>query len=120
MLQSIKMRNTFSIMEELDIKSRLSNNLKNIRKEKGFSQFELAEKANISEQTINSIESKRLWPSDKTLSKITTALEIDIFKLFFPEKDCGFPAKELDSDLSHSVVQSIRNLVESTLREYTK
>ena len=47
-------------MEELDIKSRLSNNLKNIRKEKGLSQFELAEKANISEQTINSIESKRL------------------------------------------------------------
>lgn len=107
-------------MEELDIKSRLSNNLKNIRKEKGLSQFELAEKANISEQTINSIESKRLWPSDKTLSKITTALEIDIFKLFFPEKDSGFPSKELDTDLSHSVVQSIRNLVESTLREYTK
>ena len=78
------------------------------------------EKANISEQTINSIESKRLWPSDKTLSKITTALEIDIFKLFFPEKDSGFPSKELDADLSHSVVQSIRNLVESTLREYTK
>ena len=72
------------------------------------------------EQTINSIESKRLWPSDKTLSKITTALEIDIFKLFFPEKDSGFPSKELDTDLSHSVVQSIRNLVESTLREYTK
>ena len=35
-------------------------------------------------------------------------------------KDSGFPSKELDTDLSHSVVQSIRNLVESTLREYTK
>ena len=80
------MRNTFFYMEELDIKSRLSNNLKNIRKEKGLSQFELAEKANISEQTIISIESKRLWPSDKTLSKITNALEIDIFKLFFSRK----------------------------------
>ena len=34
------MRNTFFYMEELDIKSRLSNNLKNIRKEKGLSQFE--------------------------------------------------------------------------------
>lgn len=73
-------------MEELDIKSRLSNNLKNIRKEKGLSQFELAEKANISEQTINSIESKRLWPSDKTLSKITTALENRYFQTFFSRK----------------------------------
>lgn len=35
-------------------------------------------------------------------------------------KDSGFSSKELDADLSHSVVQSIRNLVESTLREYTK
>lgn len=107
-------------MEELDIKSRLSNNLKTIRKQKGLSQFELAEKANISEQTINSIESKRLWPSDKTLSKITNALEIDIFKLFFPEKETGISINELDPDLSRSVVQSVINLVEKTLHEYTK
>lgn len=107
-------------MEEFDIKSRLSNNLKIIRKQKGLSQFELAEKANVSEQTINSIESKRLWPSDKTLSKITNALEIDIFKLFFPEKDSGISIKDLDPSLRLSVVQSIINLVEQTLHEYTK
>ena len=107
-------------MDTTEIQKRLGENIKQIRKSKKFTQFELAEKANISEAMVKSIELMHAWPSDKTLSKITTALEIDIFKLFFPEKDSGFSSNELDADLSHSVVQSIRNLVESTLREYTK
>ena len=39
-----------------ELKTRLSKNLKKLRKEKNWSQFELAEKADLSEQTINSIE----------------------------------------------------------------
>ena len=57
-------------MNPQELREDLSQNLKKYRKQKGWSQFELAEKAEISEQTINSIEGLRLWPSDKTLSKI--------------------------------------------------
>ena len=57
-------------MEAQDLRVALSLNLKKYRKIKGWSQFELAEKAEISEQTVNSIEGLRLWPSDKTLAKM--------------------------------------------------
>ncbi|MBO5289648.1 MAG: helix-turn-helix transcriptional regulator [Spirochaetales bacterium] len=74
-------------MEQIELRKRLSVNLKKQRKNKNWSQFELAEKADISEQTINSIESHRLWPSDKTLVKIAGALKIDIYKLFLPDEN---------------------------------
>lgn len=74
----------------------------------------------VSEQTINSIESKRLWPSDKTLVKITGALEIDVVQLFFPDSENALSKLEIHGDLSNIVVSSVRNLVEETLKQYTK
>lgn len=73
-------------MKSQELKEVLSQNLKKIRKEKGWSQFELAEKAGISEQTMNSIEGLRLWPSDKTLAKLSNALKIEPYLLFIPQK----------------------------------
>lgn len=107
-------------MDSLDLKTRLSVNIKRLRKEKKWSQFELAEKADVSEQTINSIESKRLWPSDKTLVKITGALEIDVVQLFFPDSENALSKLEIQGDLSNIVVSSVRSLVEETLKQYTK
>ena len=107
-------------MNTLELKTRLSANIKQLRKEKKWSQFELAEQADISEQTINSIESRRLWPSDETLAKITDALDTDISRLFLPDCSTEFPGRELPEDLCTAVVQSVRNLVEATLQQYTK
>lgn len=106
-------------MEVQEIKNRLSTNIKKIRKAKGWSQFELAEKSDVSEQTINSIESKRLWPSEKTLAKISNALEIDIYKFFLPVRNSVFSSEEFSSDLRLAVVQSVQNLVEKTLQQYS-
>lgn len=47
-------------MESQELRETLSQNLKKNRKLKNWSQFELAEKAEISKQTINSIEGLRL------------------------------------------------------------
>ena len=81
-------------MESQELKELLSQNLKKFRKERGWSQFELAEKAGISEQTMNSIEGLRLWPSDKTLSKLTSALKIAPFMLFLPLRFTGFDVQQ--------------------------
>ena len=60
---NISINNTFYndasivIMENMDqdnLKFRLSTNIKKFRKEYKLSQFELAERAELSEQTINS------------------------------------------------------------------
>ena len=67
-----------------DIQKRLGENLKRIRKSKNLTQFQLAELADISEETVKNIELCRCWTSEKNLAKITEALNIDVHKLFLP------------------------------------
>ena len=74
-------------MKSSEIQTRLAENLKRIRKSKKLTQFELAEKAGISDETIKNIELCKTWTSEKTLSQITEALGIDIHTLFLPTAD---------------------------------
>lgn len=103
-------------METQGLRETLSQNIKKYRKTKGWSQFELAEKAEISEQTVNSIEGLRLWPSDKTLAKIANVLEVEIYRLFVPQKLTL--QSETISELKHAVVKTIENLVHDTLNDW--
>ena len=103
-------------MESQELKEILSQNLKKLRKEKGLSQFELAEKAGISEQTMNSIEGLRLWPSDKTLSKLTSALKIEPYLLFIPQK-ITLKSESL-KELKRAVIQTVEDLVHNTLQNW--
>lgn len=105
-------------MKAIELREDLSQNLKKYRKQKGWSQFELAEKAGISEQTINSIEGLRLWPSDKTLSKISNVLEVEMYKLFVPQKISL--QSDTISELKHAVVKTVENLVHNTLEDWEK
>ena len=66
-----------------DIQTRLGENVKRIRKEQKLTQFQLAEKADLSEETVKNIELSRCWTSDKNLAKLTKALQVDIHCLFY-------------------------------------
>ena len=103
-------------MESQELRETLSQNLKKYRKIKGWSQFELAEKAEISEQTVNSIEGLRLWPSDKTLAKIANVLEVEMYHLFVPQKLTL--QSEAISELKHAVVRTVETLVHDTLQDW--
>ena len=103
-------------MESQELRETLSQNLKKYRKIKGWSQFELAEKAEISEQTVNSIEGLRLWPSDKTLAKIANVLEVETYRLFVPQKLAL--QSEAISELKHAVVKTVEGLVHETLSDW--
>ena len=126
---NISINNTFYndasivIMENMDqdnLKFRLSTNIKKFRKEYKLSQFELSERAELSEQTINSIESRRLWPSDKTLLKICGVFDIDVYQLFLPEM-LSLAYRNPDyAELKSAVVESVRHLVSQTLDEILK
>ena len=128
-LLNISINNTFYndasivIMENMDqdnLKFRLSTDIKKFRKEYKLSQFELAERAELSEQTINSIESRRLWPSDKTLLKICGVFDIDVYQLFLPEM-LSLAYRNPDyAELKSAVVESVRHLVSQTLDEILK
>jgi transcriptional regulator with XRE-family HTH domain len=68
----------------LDLRRILAANLKKHRNMLGLSQEKLAEMADLSWQTVNSIECRRTWVSDKTLESLAEALKIDAFQLLLP------------------------------------
>lgn len=58
------------------------SNIQKIRKERGFTQAELAKKAGISEISVRKYESGERRPKIETLSKIAIALNIPVADLF--------------------------------------
>lgn len=65
----------------------LANRLKEYRKEKGFTQQELADKACVSRTTIAGIESGAIsTTTTDTLLKLSNALNVDVPNIFFTKK----------------------------------
>ena len=99
-------------MESKDIQKRLAENLRKIRKNKKLTQFELAIKCDLSEAMIKNIELNRSWPSEKTLSQITKALDIDIYKLFLPVAADLEQKKEIKMSIKEEIIKAIRRYID--------
>jgi transcriptional regulator with XRE-family HTH domain len=67
-----------------EIRLILSKNLKAQRNKLGFSQEKFAEISGLSVQTINDIEGGRRWVSDKTITKLSIALNVECYQLLIP------------------------------------
>ncbi len=105
-------------MQDLEIRCRIAENIKNIRKSKKLTQFQLAEKAHISEATIKSIELEHSYPEEKTLSQITEALNIDVVQLFMPTGTSFKTNKENLMQLKNAIATDVRNYIEEILKEF--
>lgn len=55
-------------------------------------------------------------PSDKTLAKIANVLEVEMYRLFVPQKLTL--QSETISELKHAVVKTIENPVHDTLNDW--
>lgn len=100
-----------------DIQNRLGENVKRIRKSLKLTQFELAEKAELSEETVKNIELSRCWTSDKNLAKLTKALDVDIHTLFLPVHS-SFNVDSTDSGIIKSAIaKNLREYVDTVLNE---
>ena len=87
-----------------NLRSILAANLKKHRKMLGLSQEKLAEMADLSWQTVNSIECHRTWVSDKTLESLADALKIDTFHLLLPIEE----TKQKPIDASEAVKRLVK------------
>ena len=98
------------------LQKRLSANLKKSRKQLSLSQEKLAEAAHISVQMMNDIEGCRRWPSEKTLSKLANALNLDVYTLFLPEDttvEVNLAQKEaIAEDLQKLFAESVANYLQ--------
>ena len=105
-------------MQDFEIKNRIAKNIKALRKQKKITQFQLAEKANLSEATIKSIELAHSYPEEKTLSLITEALEIDVVKLFMPIESSFSHDREKKAEIKKTIANSLREYVNEVLKEF--
>ncbi len=105
-------------MQDLEIKNRVAENIRKIRKERKLTQFQLAEKSNVSEATIKSIELSHSYPEEKTLSQITEALDIDVVQLFMPVGSSFKQNKENLTKLKTAIAEDIKTYIEEVLKEF--
>lgn len=103
-------------MQDFEIRNRVAENIKRIRKQKKFTQFQLAEKSNLSEATIKNIELAHSYPEEKTLSQITEALDVDVSKLFMPI-ETSFSDDKNTKQLKTTLAKSIKIYVDEILKE---
>jgi transcriptional regulator with XRE-family HTH domain len=82
----------------------LAGNIKKYRKNFGYSQEKLAEKAELSAQTLNDIEGCRRWVSARTMTKLAKALNVVEYQLLVPED------KETSENSRESSLQSLISL----------
>jgi len=68
------------------IRQILAQNVKKRRESLGLTQENLAEMTDLSVQTINTLEGCRMWISDKSITRIAKALDLEIYQLFMPNQ----------------------------------
>jgi transcriptional regulator with XRE-family HTH domain len=101
-----------------DLRAILSQNIKRYRGNHGWSQADLAEKANISITFLSNIERGNKWPYPDTLVKIAKALKVDEFELFRREKAITNDTAILIDRLVTDISISVNNSIKKTYRQY--
>jgi transcriptional regulator with XRE-family HTH domain len=94
------------------IRKVLAGNIKKYRKNLGYSQEKLAEKAGLSAQTLNDIEGCRRWVSATTMTKLAKALHVAEYQLLVPEG--GETAENPPRSSLRSLI-SLQNNIVSTI-----
>ena len=106
--------------DSIDLRKILSQNIKNARAKLHITQAKLAVYADISVSYMVDIELCRTWVSDKTLSSIAKALNMEAYELLIPES-VGKPACRKEENLSlrrvAALIKSKKSLLRKTLSE---
>ena len=87
-----------------DLRELLAKNIKKYRKNRGFSQEILAEKAHTSITHIGMIEIGKRFPSPKVLEQIAEALGVDTPELFSTEKVFFLPSNNRTIELLYQEI----------------
>ena len=99
------------------MQTRVIENIRALRKKRGFSQERLADKADISRQMMNDIEGRRRWLTKGTLVKITNALEVDVHELFIPAMEENASTKGTYDIITKKVISQVKEAVDKALEQ---
>lgn len=100
--------------------SKLSETLKKLRKSKGLSQSELANKTNLSVHSINSYESGRREPNSKAMAALESFFQVSGEYLRGETNDIESLFKWEDSEIMDAVQESFPPLLEKLMDTFKK
>jgi len=100
------------------IKDTLGKNIKILRARRGLSQADLAEKANISIPFLSNIERGIKYPQPDMLSKIVSALGVEVNELFTTNLEGGKNKKFLNL-LSEDMKKTVNLAMTEVFQRYS-
>lgn len=100
----------------MDLEKTVIDNIKRIRKEKGISQEELAERCHTATSYIGLMETYKNIPKLSTIEKIAEALEIDP-QLLFKNYNSDEKYKKVEM-ISKELSDNLNRLIQKTLKDY--
>ena len=104
-------------MDGQKIKDTLGGNIKILRARRGLSQANLAEKANISIPFLSNIERGIKYPQPDMLSRIVSALGVEVNELFATNLDTG-KNKKLLKHLSEDMKENVNLAMTEVFKRY--
>jgi len=107
-------------MDGKNLRTVLSKNIKLFRGNRGWSQADLAEKADISINFLSSIERCVKWPYPETIVKISKALKIEEYELFRQNKSLIDDSSAIIDRLVGDISLSVMETIEKTYLRYRK
>ena len=102
----------------MEVRKRLSANIRAGRQRLGLSQEKFAEMAALSTQTISDIEGCRTWVSDNTLLKLSEILKMDIYQLLMPSLLDEMPPNFFLQQKINMLRQTIRDDIDKRLDQF--
>jgi transcriptional regulator with XRE-family HTH domain len=95
------------------IREIFAKNLKENRKKCGFSQEQLAERADVSTHYIAILEIARSFPTSEVLERIAGALNIEIYELLLVPQS---PQEELEK-LRRTIIDEIKQTIDAAIQK---
>jgi len=95
--------------ESDDLRKILSQNIKKARKTLHITQTKLAEHSGLSVFHIIEIEQCKTWVSDKSLTSIARALNMEAYELLLPEPGQSKGSREQSRTILHKIAQLVNS-----------
>jgi len=103
-------------MTEKELRAIFYKNIREFRTRNSWSQVALAQKAGVSVNFINDIESGKKWASPATMVKIAGALDVQVYELLKPP---GLPPDNLNS-LMRKYTDNVNEAIEGIRLAFIK
>ncbi|MDR1858704.1 MAG: helix-turn-helix domain-containing protein [Treponema sp.] len=104
-------------MDGQAIKDTLGKNIKILRARRGLSQADFAEKADISIPFLSNIERGIKYPQPDMLSKIVTALGVEVNDLFAANLESG-EGNKLLNHMSEDITKNVNLAMAKVFKRY--